>query len=102
MDFCGELEWRGLVYDKTDGARDALSSDRETTLDRPFADDSPWNTRIPAGADFRYTSSFRGSPGSGGSTLGPTEPVSSSSLPLLTERVSVNGTLPAAETATTL
>jgi hypothetical protein len=43
--------------------RDALSSDRETVLDRPFADDSPWNTRIPAGADFRPTSVFRGDRG---------------------------------------
>jgi hypothetical protein len=43
--------------------RASLSGDRETVLDRPFADDSPWNTPIPAGADFWSTSTFRGDPG---------------------------------------
>src|SRR5688572_213329 len=30
MDLHGELEWRGLVYDATDGTRDALAGDRVT------------------------------------------------------------------------
>jgi tyrosyl-tRNA synthetase len=30
MDLYGELEWRGLVYDKTEGVRDALSKEKVT------------------------------------------------------------------------
>jgi len=30
MDLFGELEWRGLVYDKTEGVRDALAKDQVT------------------------------------------------------------------------
>src|SRR5688572_26699182 len=30
MDLYGELEWRGLVYDATEGMRDALSRERVT------------------------------------------------------------------------
>ena len=30
MDFFGELEWRGLIYEATEGARDALAAGRVT------------------------------------------------------------------------
>src|SRR6266545_6515026 len=30
MDLYGEFEWRGLVYDKTEGVRDALAKDQVT------------------------------------------------------------------------
>ena len=30
MDFYGELEWRGLIFDATEGAREALSSEKVT------------------------------------------------------------------------